>query len=148
MALVEDKRPIETHEVHSDRLMRHAVEQLAKGDRLQASEKAWGAAAHRLKDFAERRGWKYEVHADAHKVIGRLVRETGDRQIRRLFRIASALHKNYYVDTEEIDTLAADLEDVRLFIGKLDELDANGFGMSPPRRSPVEPSPFRQRRRM
>ena len=55
MALVEEKGPIETHQIHSERLMRHAEEQLAKGDRLQASEKAWGVAAHRLKEFADQR---------------------------------------------------------------------------------------------
>ena len=58
MVLIEDTGPIETHKVHSERLMRHAEEQLAKGDRLQASEKAWGAAVHRLKDIANKRGWE------------------------------------------------------------------------------------------
>ena len=38
-------QPIESHEVHSKRLMAHAWEQLEAGDRLQASEKAWGAIA-------------------------------------------------------------------------------------------------------
>ena len=33
--------PIESHAVHSDRLIADAEEELAKGDRLQASEKAW-----------------------------------------------------------------------------------------------------------
>ena len=42
-------KPIEDHAVHSDRLIRHAWEQLEQGDRLQASEKAWGAVAHALK---------------------------------------------------------------------------------------------------
>ena len=37
-------KPIEDHAVHSDRLIRHAWEQLEQGDRLQASEKAWGAS--------------------------------------------------------------------------------------------------------
>ena len=147
MALVEDKVPIEPHSVHSDRLLRHAEEQLTKGDRLQASEKAWGAA-HRLKDFADRRGWPYETHADAHKVIARLVRETGDPQLRRLFRIASALHKNYYVDADPLDTLAADLKDVRMFIGKLDQLDRNGRSVRRSRRPPDDPSPFRARKGM
>ena len=61
---------MEPHKVHSERLIRHAEEQLAKGDRLQASEKAWGAVVHRLKDIADQRGWKYSTHADGHAVMG------------------------------------------------------------------------------
>ena len=56
-------KPIEDHAVHSDRLIRHAWEQLEQGDRLQASEKAWGAVAHALKDIAARRGWRNRAHA-------------------------------------------------------------------------------------
>ncbi len=59
------KQPIESYVVHSERLIRHAEEQLVSGDRLQASEKAWGAVAHHLKGIAEQRGWSYRTHADA-----------------------------------------------------------------------------------
>ena len=77
-----------------------------------------------------------------------MVRETGDWQLRRLFRIASALHKNYYVDTEPLDTLASDLKDVRMFIGKLDQLDRNGLGGRSSQRPPNDPSPFRHQKGM
>ena len=125
MVLIEDRGPLEAHKVHSERLLLHAEEELAKGDRLQASEKAWGAVVHRLKDIADKRGWEYETHADGYDVIGRLVRETGDRQLRTSFRAASALHQNFYRDAESLETLAADLDDVKHFISKLDRLDRN-----------------------
>ena len=38
------------------RFLGHAEEELAKGHRLQASEKAWGAVAQQLKAIAEQRG--------------------------------------------------------------------------------------------
>ena len=47
------QQPIESHDTHSRRLIRHAEEMLDAGDRLQASEKAWGAVAHRLKVVAD-----------------------------------------------------------------------------------------------
>ena len=122
--MVIGRRPIEDHSVHSERLMRHAEEQLAKGDRLQASEKAWGAVAHRLKAIADRRGWKYDRHAEGHEIISRLARETNDPQLRRLFRVAGYLHKNFYVDAESLEALAADLDDARLLLGKLDLADS------------------------
>ena len=46
--------PIESHAVHSRRMLDHAAAMLAQGDRLQASEKIWGAAAHRLKENRRR----------------------------------------------------------------------------------------------
>ena len=46
--------PIESHAVHSQRMLDHAVEMIAQGDRLQASEKIWGAAAHRVKQSRRR----------------------------------------------------------------------------------------------
>lgn len=55
-------KPLEDHAVHSERLIRHAWEQLEQGDRLQASEKAWGATAHALKAIAARRGWRNRAH--------------------------------------------------------------------------------------
>jgi len=41
--------PVETHIAHCRRPLEHAAELIAQGDRLQASEKLWGAAAHRIK---------------------------------------------------------------------------------------------------
>ena len=44
--------PVETRIAHCRRLLEHAAELIAQGDRLQASEKLWGAAAHRIKALA------------------------------------------------------------------------------------------------
>ena len=67
------RTPIEPHNTHSERLMRHAFEQLEKGDRIQASEKAWGAVAHKIKVIAgEREGLIYDEHAHAKVIIHRL----------------------------------------------------------------------------
>ena len=69
------QQPLESHDVHSLRLIQHAEEMLESGDRLQASEKTWGAVAHRLKVVADNRGLQYETHADASKVVHSLTIE-------------------------------------------------------------------------
>ena len=56
------RSPIESHAVHSERLMRRAWEQLERGDRLQASEKCWGAVTHALKAASQRYGWRHRTH--------------------------------------------------------------------------------------
>ncbi len=78
--------------------MEHAEQELAKGDRLQASEKAWGAVAHQLKVIAEQRGWKYERHSQVYGIVERLATEQGNQQLRKLFPVAVGLHQNFYAD--------------------------------------------------
>ena len=56
--------PIEPHAVHSERLLVHAREMIEKGDRLQASEKIWGAVVHAIKAVARERGWSFTKHRE------------------------------------------------------------------------------------
>ena len=114
--------PMETHETHSDRLMRHAYRELDRGDRLQASEKAWGAVDYALKAVADRRGWKYETQSDAFNIIRRLVDELGDR-VYLLFMTANNLHRNYFIDAMPLEELRTDLAYVDELLGML-----NGVG--------------------
>ena len=107
--------PIENHDVHSRRLIAQAEIELANGDKLQASEKAWGAVAHRLKSIADRRGWEYVTHQQVFGIVNRLADELGEPRLRDLFAYAHGMHRNYYVD-------AVPIEELRFQIGKVKEL--------------------------
>lgn len=120
------EQPIESHEVHSERLLRHAIDQLEQGDRLQASEKAWGAVAHQMKVVAERRGWLYRTHRHAYEIADRLSEETGDPNLLRLFNTANTLHQNYYADEKPISVLKKDIEDVKELLKILESTRTNG----------------------
>ena len=106
---------METRETHGERLMRHSYRELADGDRLQASEKAWGAVDYTLRAVADRRGWEYETHTDAFCIIRRLVDELGDDKLRLLFSSANLLHRNHFID-------AMPLEEIRRCIACAEEL--------------------------
>ena len=121
MALAQ--QPIESHDVHSRRLIRHAEEMLEAGDRLQASEKAWGAVAHRLKVVADSRGWKYETHADAFVVARNLAIEQDNPRIGELFSIAHGLHINYYGDIKTTDFLRSEVENVKELLSILERIE-------------------------
>ena len=124
------RKPLEPHDVHSRRLIRHAYEQLEKGDRLQAAEKAWGAVAHRVKAIARQRGWKYDTHTDFHKLRWRIASLTDDpERIDILLDKANGLHSNYYRDTRTLDVLRRDLDQAKAL---LEILDGSQFG-TPPR---------------
>ena len=105
--------PIESHAVHSDRLIADAEEELAKGDRLQASEKAWGAVAHRLKVIAAQRGWEYTTHRQVYGIVNRLTDELGDEELQHLFAFATGLHQNYYIDAVPLDRLEYEIGRVK-----------------------------------
>ena len=115
--------PIESHDVHSERLIRHAEEKLAEGDRLQASEKAWGAVAHRLKVIAERRGWEYNTHAQVYRIIKQLSVEQDNRQITVLFSAAKGFHQNYYIDAMPLEELNDEMENVKELLRLLEQVD-------------------------
>ena len=54
-----DSNDVDDHIAISRRFIDHARDELDRGNRLQASEKIWGAAAHALKAIAIQRGWNH-----------------------------------------------------------------------------------------
>jgi hypothetical protein len=112
----------QTYQEASRRLLAQGLEELAWGDTQQASEKGWGAAAQMFKSIAERRGWDHQGHRQIRRVASRLSDETGDAEIRQLYRVASDLHTNFYEDIDPSDEVAAGLDDVRLLLDKLEQL--------------------------
>lgn len=118
-----DIGPIESHSVHSERLIIHAEEELAKGDRLQASEKAWGAVAHQLKAIADKRGWEYTRHQHVYRIVRQIADELGDEELRSLFPIAAGLHQNYYVDAMPLDELEYEIGKVKELLERLKRVE-------------------------
>ena len=101
-------------------LLSQGESELVRGDTRQASEKGWGAAAQMVKSIAEQRGWEHKGHAELYNVIARLVVETGDDEIRRLFAVAGNLHVNFYENWDNAPNVAAGLADVRRFLDKME----------------------------
>ena len=121
--------PIEAHYVHSQRLILHAEERLAEGDRLQASEKAWGSVAHYFKHIAAQRGWRYVTHADAFRISDRLAAELEQPRVRTLFSIANSMHGNFYQDQKSLDHIA-EINEVKVILDILRRADQTMSGDS------------------
>ena len=96
---------------------------MGRGDQLQASEKAWGAAVRAVKSVAERRGWEHNSHRHLFVAARRMSEETDDPEVRRLFGVANSLHVNFYEGWMDTETVIAGIEDVKLFLRKLDSLE-------------------------
>ena len=52
----------------SRQLLAQGPDELVRGDKQQASEKGWGAAAQMFKAIAERRGWDHRGHRQIRRV--------------------------------------------------------------------------------
>ena len=110
------------HADASRMMMGQAAPELANGDRLQASEKGWGAASHAVKAIAEGRGWRHKSHAELFRVARRLTAEMEQPEIHRLFNVASELHINFYEGWLNDGDIAESLTEVRRLLAMLDEV--------------------------
>ena len=120
---------MEGHAQVSRRFLEHARIQLEDGDRLQAAEKVWGAAAHALKAIGEQRGWIHSNHSHIFDIGGQLGREFGqERRFLDYLSQAQAMHQNFYDNIRDIPVIQAALSAVAEFV---DELDV--IRNSPPR---------------
>ena len=88
--------PPETYANQSREFIALAHQELEQGDLLQASEKAWGAAAAAIKSVAEMRGWQHYAHTLIRAALWRISREHHRPRARILFKSANDLHQNYY----------------------------------------------------
>jgi hypothetical protein len=81
----------------SRRLIQQASDELNRGDRLQATEKVWGALAQMLKAHGQQRGW---MNLGSHRTVGRIAQqldaECSDLNIINAYVAADNGHRNFY----------------------------------------------------
>jgi uncharacterized protein (UPF0332 family) len=106
----------------SEKYLREAEELLAKGDHVQASEKAWGAAAQIVKALVAKEGRMLRSHGELHREVSRIVKETGDDELRRLWQSAGMLHQNFYENWLPQEMVEGNIRDVRRFVEKMKNL--------------------------
>ena len=129
---------VEGHSVHRDRFLRHADEMLDKRDRLQASEKIWGAAAHAVKQVARRRRWPCTSHEDLRD-IARYLSDKGSYLTGGMdslfigFKAAESYHENFYRDTLSVPDIRRGLRNAEQLVSLLTQLDETlPLSLAPP----------------
>lgn len=109
-ASVEDRVQI------SRRLIEQAPAELEKGDRLQATEKVWGALAQMMKAHGQQRGW---LNLGGHRTVGHIATQL-DAEYREIdvavaYVAADNGHRNFYdneMSPPEIAGIIATVSDV------------------------------------
>lgn len=114
-----DQSP-DDHMAISRRFVAQARDELANGERLQASEKAWGAAAHALKSVAAQRGWYHDDHLLIMGTAIQLGHEFDLRDFEDRIRIAATFHSNFYSNRESADSIRNAIDMVERFVADLD----------------------------
>ena len=88
---------VEDRVLISRRLIRQAPGELERGDRLQATEKIWGALAQMLKAHGQQRGW---LNMGSHRTVGRIAQqlavEYDNGRILNAYIAADNGHRNFY----------------------------------------------------
>ena len=115
----------------SRRFIIHAREELAKGHRLQAGEKAWGAVVQPLKAIAEQRGWRHQSHRDIHNVGLQILAESPDVDLQDVISEAYRVgHENFYENhrhPEELAEMMDKVEDVMPVLESLPDAPPRPF---------------------
>ena len=130
----------ESHMVISRGFVDHARNQLARGNRLQASEKLWGAAAHALKSIAMQRGWRHGHRSYIFAIASQLSDEYEQPNFTVRLNIADSMHGNFYENERDETNINNAIAELVQFIDDLDEVRS-----APPRPFTVETNSARDR---
>ena len=109
----------EVHLKLSEKYLRDSEEFLTKKDLVQASEKAWGAAAQIVKALAAKEGKELRSHGELHRYVAELSKEKVDKEIMKFWFSATSLHQNFYENWFPEEAVRSAIEDVKNFIEKL-----------------------------
>jgi len=109
----------EIHLKLSEKYLRDAEKFLIKKDFIQASEKAWGAAAQIVKALAAKEGKELRSHGELLRYVAELSKEKDDKEIMKFWFSATSLHQNFYENWFPEEAVRSAMEDVKNFIEKL-----------------------------
>ena len=116
-----DGLSIEEHAQISRKFLVDAEIELAKGERLQAGEKIWGATAHALKAVGKQRDWNHEKHSNIFDIGEHLGREFDKEELfNRYLALADYVRRNFYENDRSEGSIRLALSDVEELVDELD----------------------------
>ena len=108
----------------SQELVRQAEEELGRGDKELAAEKAAEAVHCQLKAIAEQRGWKHGWHFHNYDVVDKLSEETArPKEFRQLYDPAASLRFSLYNELKSDKRMRWEIDRVKEFLALLEELE-------------------------
>ena len=109
----------------SHNFLRQAREELAKEDLLQASNKAWGAAAYVIKAVAEKRRWFNDADWRLHDAAWVIAAEQKENDIMLGYLSARQAHFHFYHHEHHAYTYELIMDAVEVMVNSIDALLTN-----------------------
>ena len=106
----------------SHQFIRRADEYLRAGDRVQVSEKGWGAVAEAVKSIAEQRGWNHWGHHLLNDATFQLSEEWNRPDVQSMYDAVEKLHINFYEDQMELDEIESRIGTAKSLLEELSAL--------------------------
>ena len=118
-------QPPENRRIMGERFILQARKELEEGNRLQAGEKAWGAAVQYLKIIAEKRGWNHTSNRELESVGKQLAAEYQEYGVQLAAALSDAYHKgheNFYENRRSFSDVEGAVEGMEEALPVLDSL--------------------------
>ena len=106
----------------SHNFLRQAREELAREDLLQASNKAWGAAAYAIKAVAEKRRWFNDADWRLQEAALVITEEQGDKDILLGFLAARQAHYHFYHHEHHAYTYSQIIDVAEVMVNRIGNL--------------------------
>ncbi len=110
------------HAALAQQFLRDADREYEAGDIFQASEKLWGAASHVAIAEMHRRGIRAQKHAAITQFVREIATEVEEPILFAQFKVAEALHSNFYHGWMEDHQFEENRELVHEFVNRMLEL--------------------------
>lgn len=129
---ITDRSP-EANMQSSRRFLEHATLELAKDppERLQASEKSWGALSQAVKAVAKDRRWRNDSHYRTHTILNQIIYEQWDEtataeEMRKDFLAVQSLHSNYHENVSDVPTIRVGIAAAQRLVDRLEQVRRDG----------------------
>ncbi len=106
----------------SQKFVAHARDELRRGNRLQASEKVWGAANYALKAVALQRGWRHGGQRNVFAIAQQLAEEANRPYLADQLMAARGIHYNFYDNDLDETDISRGIDAVGRYVAVLDEV--------------------------
>ena len=117
----------------SRHFLEHATLELEKDppERLQASEKSWGALSQAVKAVAKDRRWRNDSHFRTHAILNQIIYEQWDEtataeEVRRDFLAVQSLHSNYHENVSDVPTIEVGIKAAQRLVDRLEQVRRDG----------------------
>ena len=97
----------------------HSNREFAAGERMQESEKLWGAASQAVTALAKTRGWPHGRYNHRKHAVETVAGELNDTSLVLEFKLAHKFHANFYYDFLEDEDVQEDRLLVSNFVHRI-----------------------------